>query len=383
MNLDQETIQSFFPQSTKIYLNNASSSLIPISTIKAMTDFTLRYNDLGPDSFELASLVLEKSTQLRQTISKLVNCKPEEVIFTSSVTEGINNVANGMSFTKDSNVIIRGTTHEHHANFYPWLRVGKKSELRSIPHDLNGFIDLSELEKRLDTNTRLVALSHGLYNTGSILPIPEIGKILNERGIPFFLDAAQTVGCTEFDFLNTGADFAAFNGYKWLCGPMGIGIFICKKESASLLEPVNLAGESAMTYDDTNLAYKDIPDKFQGGFRNFAAIVGLQNSISILTGIGIANIRKKIISLANILREEFSKIPGITLYGPNQESRRTSIVSFSLQGKSPLEIAQRLERLGIVLAVREISEKKLVRASPHFFNTESDVLKLVDAIKKL
>ncbi|MFM7796982.1 MAG: aminotransferase class V-fold PLP-dependent enzyme, partial [Candidatus Nitrosotenuis sp.] len=348
MNLDQETIQSFFPQSTRIYLNNASSSLIPISTIKAMTDFTLRYNDLGPDSFELASLVLEKSTQLRQTISKLVNCKPEEVIFTSSVTEGINNVANGMSFTKDSNVIIRGTAHEHHANFYPWLRVGKKSELRSIPHDLNGFIDLSELEKRLDTNTRLVALSHGLYNTGSILPIPEIGKILNERGIPFFLDAAQTVGCTEFDFIKTGADFAAFNGYKWLCGPMGIGIFICKKESASLLEPVNLAGESAMTYDDTNLAYKDIPDKFQGGFRNFAAIVGLQNSISILTGIGIANIRKKIISLANILREELSKIPGITLYGPDQEGRRTSIVSFSLQGEPPLEIAQRLERLGIV-----------------------------------
>ena len=383
MNLDQETIQSFFPQSTRIYLNNASSSLIPISTIKAMTDFTLRYNNLGPDSFELASLVLEKSTQLRQTISKLVNCKPEEVIFTSSVTEGINNVANGKSFTKDSNVIIRGTTHEHHANFYPWLRVGKKSELRSIPHDLNGFIDLSELEKRLDINTRLVALSHGLYNTGSILPIPEIGKILNEREIPFFLDAAQTVGCTEFDFVKTGADFVAFNGYKWLCGPMGIGVFICKKESASLLDPVNLAGESAMIYDDSNLAYKDIPDKFQGGFRNFAAIVGLQNSISILTSMGIVNIRKKIISLANILREELSKIPGITLYGPEEESRRTSIVSFTLDGESPLEIAGQLEDHGIVVAVREISEKKLVRASPHFFNTESDMLKLVNAIKIL
>ena len=383
MNLDEETIENFFPKSTRIYLNNASSSLIPISTIKTMTDFILRYNDLGPDSLNFASLLSDKSIQLRQTISKLVNCKAEEVILTSSVTEGINNVANGMSFTKDSNILIRGTTHEHHSNFYPWLRVGKKSELRSIPHDMNGFFDISELEKRLDVNTKLVALSHGLYNTGSILPIPEIGKILNEREIPFFLDAAQTVGCTEFDFVKTGADFVAFNGYKWLCGPMGIGVFICKKESASLLDPVNLAGESAMIYDDSNLAYKDIPDKFQGGFRNFAAIVGLQNSISILTGIGIANIRKKIISLANILREELSKIPGITLYGPEEESRRTSIVSFTLDGESPLEIAGQLEDHGIVVAVREISEKKLVRASPHFFNTESDMLKLVNAIKIL
>ena len=383
MNLDEETIENFFPKSTRIYLNNASSSLIPISTIKTMTDFILRYNDLGPDSLNFASLLSDKSIQLRQTISKLVNCKAEEVILTSSVTEGINNVANGMSFTKDSNILIRGTTHEHHSNFYPWLRVGKKSELRSIPHDMNGFFDISELEKRLDVNTKLVALSHGLYNTGSILPIPEIGKILNEREIPFFLDAAQTVGCTEFDFVKTGADFVAFNGYKWLCGPMGIGVFICKKESASLLDPVNLAGESAMIYDDSNLAYKDIPDKFQGGFRNFAAIVGLQNSISILTSMGIVNIRKKIISLANILREELSKIPGITLYGPEEESRRTSIVSFTLDGESPLEIAGQLEDHGIVVAVREISEKKLVRASPHFFNTESDMLKLVNAIKIL
>jgi cysteine desulfurase/selenocysteine lyase len=383
MNLDQELIENSFPKSSRIYLNNASSSLIPLSTIKVMTDFTLKYDELGPDSLDFASLLSIKSNELRQTISKLVNCRQEEVILTSSVTEGINNVANGMSFAKDSNVVIRGTTHEHHANYYPWLRLANKVELRSIPHDQNGFFEISELEKKLDRNTKLVSLSHGLYNTGAILPIPEIGKILNERGIPFFLDAAQTVGCTEFDFAKTGADFAAFNGYKWLCGPMGIGVFICKKDSAQMLEPMNLAGESAMIYDDSKLAYKDIPDKFQGGFRNFAAIVGLQNSISFLSGLGIANIREKIIGLANLLREELSKIPNVMLFGPEDQDRRTSIVSFAIGTKSPQEIVQQLERNGIVLAVREISEQKLVRASPHFFNKEADILRLVDLVKRL
>lgn len=382
--IDEELVSKSFPKSNRIYLNNASSSLIPLSTIKAMTDFTIRYNELGPDSQDLASLVSMKSNELRGTISKLVNCRPEEVILTSSTTEGINNVANGMSFSKDSNIIIRGTTHEHHANYYPWLRLGSRVELRSLSHDINGFFEISELEKKLDRNTKLVAISHGLYNTGAILPASDIGKILSEKGVPFFLDTAQTVGCTtEFDFARSGADFAAFNGYKWLCGPMGIGVFICKKDSASMLEPMNLAGESAMTYDGSKLAYKDIPDKFQGGFRNFAAIVGLQTSLSFLTGVGITNIRGKIISLANLLREELAKIPDVTLYGPTDQDKRTSIVSFTVGKKSPQELVDMLERQGVVLAIREISEQKIMRASPHFFNTDDEILKLVDWLKKL
>lgn len=382
--IDEELVSKSFPKSNRIYLNNASSSLIPLSTIKAMTDFTIRYNELGPDSQDLASLVSMKSNELRGTISKLVNCRPEEVILTSSTTEGINNVANGMSFPKDSNIIIRGTTHEHHANYYPWLRLGSRVELRSLSHDTNGFFEISELEKKLDRNTKLVAISHGLYNTGAILPASDIGKILSEKGVPFFLDTAQTVGCTtKFDFARSGADFAAFNGYKWLCGPMGIGVFICKKDSASILEPMNLAGESAMTYDGSKLAYKDIPDKFQGGFRNFAAIVGLQTSLSFLTGVGITNIREKIISLANLLREELAKIPDVTLYGPTNQDKRTSIVSFTVGKKSPQELVDMLERQGIVLAIREISEQKIMRASPHFFNTDDEILKLVDWLKKL
>ena len=383
MSLDDELIASSFPKSSRVYLNNASSSLIPLSTIKAMTDFTIRYNELGPDSLDFALLLSQKSNELRGIVSRLVKCRPEEVILTSSTTEGINAVAGGMSFGADSNVIIRGTTHEHHSNYYPWLRLASKVELRSIPHDFNGFFEISELEKKLDRNTKLVAISHGLYNTGAILPAAEIGKILNERGIPFFLDAAQTVGCTEFDYVKIGADFVAFNGFKWLCGPMGIGILICKKDSASMLEPLNIAGESAMLYDESKLAYKDIPDKFQGGFRNFAAIVGLHTSISFLTGLGIANIREKVIGLANLLRDELAKIPGVTVYGPQDYTKRTSIVSFTIDRKSPQEMVERLERQGIVLALREIGDQKVMRASPHFFNSDKDILKLVDAVKKL
>lgn len=383
MNFDLDTYGAFI-SSNKIYLNNASSSLIPLKSIKAMTDFIIQYNESGPDSIDFGIELAERYNQLRQTISKLIRCRPEEVILTQSTTEGINTVAGGLSFPKNSNIVIRGTTHEHHSNYYPWLRLTRSVELRSVPNDTNGFFEIFEFEKLLDENTRLVSLSHALYNTGAIMPVEQIGKILEEKNIPYFLDAAQTVGCIgDYDFSRTKCNFMAFNGYKWLCGPMGIGIFYCKKDSANLLEPTQIGGESAMIYDNDKIAYKDIPDKFQSGFRNYSAIVGLETSVSYLLHLGLDNIRKKIIGLSNLFRDEIAKIPDVTLYGPDDQERRTSIISFSVGKKSPQEIVEHLEKRGIILAVREISDTKIVRVAPHFFNTETDILKTVDAIKKL
>lgn len=384
MNLDQELISRSFVRSERIYLNNASSSLIPIQTMKTMMDFTIQYNELGPDSLDFAAFLSEKTTRLRECISKAIKCKPHEVILTQSTTEGINTVANGMSFPKKSNIIIRGSTHEHHSNYYPWLRLSKDVEVRNLTTDENGFFEISQLEKMIDENTKLVVLSHALYNTGAVLPVMEVGRILQEKKIPYFLDAAQTVGCIgEFDFSKTYADFIAFNGYKWLCGPMGIGIFVCKKDSANLLEPLQVAGESSMLYDNDKLAHKDIPDKFQASFRNFVAVAGLESSVTFLLNCGLENIRHKVISLANLLREELAKIPDVTLYGPVDQQKRTSIVSFTVDRKSPKDIVEQLERQKIVLALREISDRKVVRASPHFFNTENEILRTVEAIKKL
>ncbi len=383
MNFDLDTTGAFI-SSNKAYLNNASSSLIPLKSIKAMTDFIIQYNESGPDSIDFGIELAERYNQLRQTISKLIRCRPEEVILTQSTTEGINTVANGLPFPKNSNIVIRGTTHEHHSNYYPWLRLAKSVELRSVSNDTNGFFEIAEFEKLLDDNTKLVALSHALYNTGSIMPVEEIGKILEEKSIPYFLDAAQTVGCIgDYDFGRTKCNFMAFNGYKWLCGPMGIGIFYCRKDSSDLLEPTQIGGESAMIYDNEKIAYKEIPEKFQAGFRNYPAIVGLETSVSYLAHLGLDNIRKKIIGLADLFRDEITKIPDVTLYGPEDQKKRTSIVSFSIGKKSPQDVVEHLEKLGIILAVREIADTKIVRASPHFFNTDTDILRTVDAVKRL
>jgi len=383
MNLASKDISDDFTNSNKIYLNNASVSLIPSQSIEAMKEFLISYNSIGPDSKDSESFVSEKLRNIRKIIAKTISCQPDEVVLTQSTTDGINIVANGLSFDASSNIIIRGMTHEHHSNFYPWIKLKEKISIKNLSIDKNGFFKLDDLESYIDINTKLVTLSHALYNTGSILPIEEIGNILQDR-VPFFIDSAQTIGCIgDIDVSKIKCDFMSFNGSKWLCGPMGTGLFYCNRKSSKLLEPVTIGGESAIIYDDTNLAFKELPDKFQTGFRNYVGIVGLESSVSYLLNFGLKNIHKKNQYLSNLFREELSKIPNVILYGPEDPNDRTSIVSFNIDGFDSQKIVDKLEKQSIILAVREIMEKKIVRVSPHFFNTESEMLQVIDAIKKL
>ncbi len=383
MNLASKDISDDFPNSGKIYLNSASVSLMPSQSIEAMKEFLISYNSIGPDSKDSEQFITEKLQNVRKIIAKIISCQPDEVVLTQSTTDGINFVANGLSFDNTSNIIIRGMSHEHHANFYPWIKLKEKISIKNLPIDNNGFFKLDELESSVDKNTKLVALSHALYNTGSILPVEEIGKILQDK-VPFFIDSAQTIGCIgDVDVSKIKCDFMSFNGSKWLCGPMGTGLFYCNRKSSELLEPMTIGGESGIIYDDSKLAFKELPDKFQTGFRNYVGIVGLESSANYLLNFGMNNIHEKNQFLSNLFREELSKIPNVILYGPEDQNDRTSIVSFNIKGFDSQEIVDKLEKQNIILAVREIMETKIVRASPHFFNTESQILRVIDAIKKL
>ncbi len=371
-------------QTDKIYLNNASVSIMPKVSIEAMRQFLVSYSEMGPDSPESEIFIKELWEKTRKAVSRLVKCEPDEIIITQSVTDGVNIVANGMKFANDSNIIIRGKEHEHHANYFPWLKLGEKIDVRSLPIDENGGFTDQDLKKLLDKKTRLVALSHGLYNSGLILPVKEIGEKLQNENIPYFLDTAQTVGCIgDYDFSNTGCDFMSFNGSKWLCGPMGTGVFYCRRESSELLEPLSVGGESATSDENGALLYNELPDRFQAGFRNYVGLAGMESSINFLQNFGLDNIRKHIMKLSNLFIDEIGNIPESRVFGPESESERTSIVSFEVGKNDPEKVVAALAEKGIIIAKREIFEKPVLRISPHVFNTENEILKLVEELKKL
>ena len=368
-----------FPDVGISYLNNASVSRLPLSSIRAMNNFLAEYNRVGPDSKTAANMIEDLALKVRRTMSSIIHAYPDEIIFTQSTTDGINAVSEGIKVGFDHNIVIRDIAYEHRANVFPWLRMQSRTNVRIISVDQNGLFTFEDLASKIDDDTALVALSHVLYNTGAILPLEYVKDLLAD-GTYFFVDGAQSVGSLgEYDFSKIECDFMAFNGSKWLCGPMGTGIFFCSREASANLDPSYVGGESAMIYNETKLAFKNIPDKFEAGYRNFVGLAGLASSLDIIKKIGFDAVQKHNKKMSNMLRDELAGMRDVVVYGP--ENNHIGVVPFTVKGRESQDVAQRLEKQGIVMAVREIGSLKVIRASPHFYNTESEIKAAADAIK--
>jgi cysteine desulfurase / selenocysteine lyase len=385
---DIELIRKDFPVTKKkIYMNCGSFAPMSLYTIKSITDFLVRCSEEGPDSTSAQEYITSLMKELRILTSQLINCEPEEIIFTQSTTEGLNYVASGLDWKKSDIIIARGGLHEHYANYFPWLNISKKYgvKLEETKIDNNGFFDLDKIDKiAKNKNTKLITLSHVLYNNGAIMPVEEVGKIAKKQNMLYSIDAAQSVGTINVDVKKIGCDFLAFPGFKWICGPPGIGIFYCKKESAEMLTPKYIGGESAIITKEKNLVYAGSPQKFQTGFRNYVGIAGLVSSLKYIQRLGANNIRKMNMDVANEIIDGLGKIRGISIFGPEDEKLRTSIVSFVIDSVSPKITVSSLQEKGIIVAERDIvggGKKKAVRASPHFFNTSNEASTFIQDIK--
>lgn len=386
-DIDPAQIRRDFAVTRKtIYMNNGAIAPTPLSTIKSMTDFMLKLSEDGPDALLTVDYISSLLDEARTRVAHLINCDRDEVVLTQSTTEGLNMVAGGIGWKKGDSMVVRGGRYEHPANYFPWLAVSRKKgvTLRELSIDREGFFDLARLEKAVK-GARLVTMTHVLYNTGAIMPLEQVGKIARENNTLFCVDAAQSVGTIPVDVRKIGCQFLAFPGFKWLCGPLGIGIFYCSKQAAETLTPRSIGGESAtLSGKNDTLAELDLPSRFQAGFRNYPGAAGLESSLRYMLRIGIGSIRDMNMRVARVLREEISKIPGVELYGPEDEDKRSSIVTFMPpRGSNSSEIVKRLEQNSIVLAARDMGGKKAVRASPHFFNSEEEAMTASSYIKDL
>jgi cysteine desulfurase/selenocysteine lyase len=320
--------------------------------------------------------------ELRTRVAHMINCERDEVVLVQSTTEGLNIVANGIAWKPGDAVVVRGGRHEHYANYLPWVSLSQRKgvQLRELAVDESGYFAMDNLEKSMK-GARMVTMSHALYNTGAIMPLEQVSKAAKENDALFCVDAAQSAGTITVDVKKIGCDFMAFPGFKWLCGPTGIGAFYCSKKASEVLTPPAIGIESAALSDHNVIAYYDMPTRFQAGFRNFPGAAGLEASMRYILRVGLENIRKRNMKVANALREEIGKIPGVKMYGPDDENKRTSIVTFMAPADSST-IVKKLEQNSIIFAARDVGGgKKAVRAAPHFFNSEEEAATAASYVK--
>src|SRR6478735_1842651 len=360
----------FLISNKKIYLNNGSVGPLPLSTIKSITDFNLRYSEQGPDSKEFNEYLDKLKKETRKRVSDLLNCRADEIIFTQSTTEGINYITNGICWKKNEKIIVRNPKNEHYSNYLPWIKVANDKNLKidKFPIEKEN-LTLDDLKNSINAKKpKIVTTSHIMYNNGSITPVEEIGKILkdNNKDILFSIDGAQSVGAINVDVKKIKCDFLSFPAFKWICGPLGIGIFYVNKKE--------------------EIYYYNYPEKYHASFRNYPGLAGLESSLRYILRLGVSNIYKKNKRLSNLFREEIIKIKDIVIHEGYDEEYRSSMICFSFKHNNNNKVGilvERLEEKGIILAEREIGIKKIVRASPHFYNTEEEIIKTTDEIKSI
>ncbi|CAN5710356.1 cysteine desulfurase [soil metagenome] len=411
-SLDKEMLDSissdFYITKKRIYLNNGSITPLPISSIKSITDFNIRYSEVGPDSKEFNEYLDDLKLETRKRIAALINGHDDEIIFTTSTTEGINMVVNGLTWTADDRLLIRDSLNEHYSNYLPWIRLSanKNLQVRKFPEENKESYGNSLIENFTSiyekSTFKLVSTSHVVYNDGSITPVEKIGNIIKKKNKDtlFSIDGAQSVGAMVTDVKKMKCDFLTFPSFKWLCGPLGVGILYVKKQIMEDLNPMFIGSGTAdiVFLKDKNskenkskrskesTKYHKYPEKYHATFRNFPGLAGLEASLRYILRIGIHNIFQRNMYLASILRQELIKMNDIVLHEASSEESRSSLVSFSFRKQNNARIEKlnaRLQKEGVILAEREIGTRKILRASPHFYNSEDEVVRTASTIKSL
>ncbi|MBZ9570455.1 cysteine desulfurase [Methanobrevibacter sp. TMH8] len=382
-----------------IYLDSASTSLTPKIVIDEMNDYYYNYNaNIGRGAYRTAIKSGQKVEETREKIAKLINSSENEIIFTQNTTSAINIVANGFPFEENDNIIISNI--EHHSNSIPWLNLEKNSDngcnninVKIANANSQGIIDPSTVSELIDSNTKLVAITHVSNSIGSCQDIKEISKIVHEHDdIYLLVDVAQSIGHMNIDVKDINADFIAAPGHKGLLGPTGTGFLYGKEELLKKLIPKNLGGGTITNLKNHEFKLEKVPHRFEGGTQNISGIIGLGKAIDYIIDIGISKIEKHSQELTKKLYNSLSEIDNVILYG-NPENI-FSIVSFNIKGANPYDISKILDetsnicvRSGFHCAIPSLNlinaNEGSIRASIHCYNNEDDIKKLVESLKEI
>lgn len=377
-----------------VYFDNAATSQTPKQVIDAIVDYYSNYNaNIHRGVHALSQEATDLYEASRKTIQKHFNAKhSHEIIFTSGTTHGINLVANGFAslLSKKDEIIVSAL--EHHSNIVPWQMLCEKtgSTLKVIPINDSGELIMSEYQKLLSENTKLVFVNHVSNALGTLNPIEFIIKKAHQVGAAVLIDGAQACPHIKPDVQKLDVDFYVASAHK-MCGPTGVGMLYGKEEWLNRLPPYQGGGEmiSEVTFEKTT--YADPPHKFEAGTPNICGGIVFGTAIDYMNNIGFEAIAKYESDLLEYATTQLENLEGLKIYGPASTDKKTSVISFNIQGIHPYDIGTILDKMGIAVRTGHHCAQPImdyfkipgtVRASLAFYNTKAEIDLLVEGVKK-
>ena len=399
--LDIQKIRSQFPILAQkvngkplVYFDNGATSQKPQIVIDAIVDYYSNYNaNIHRGVHTLSQLATDAYEEARLKIQKHFNAKESyEIIFTSGTTESINLIANGFEsiLQKGDEIIVSAL--EHHSNIVPWQMLCEKTGaiLKVIPMNLQGELIMQEYDKLLSTKTKLVFCNHISNALGTINPIEEIIEKAHKVGAAVLIDGAQAVPHLKPDVQALNCDFYVCSAHK-MCGPTGVGMLYGKEEWLRKMSPYKGGGEMIATVTFEKTTYADLPHKFEAGTPNISGGIAFGTAIDYMNSIGFDEIAAYEHELLVYGTQKLKEIEGVTIYGPNDLSKKASVISFNINGIHPYDIGTIIDKLGIAVRTGHHCAQPImdfykipgtIRASFAFYNTKEEIDIFVEAVQK-
>ena len=401
--MDSKSIRQDFPIMSRLihnkpltYLDSTATSQKPAIVIDTLADF---YRTTNANVHRGIYTLSEESTYAyessRAKVAKFIGSpSADQIIFTRNTTESLNLVAytwGRQNVSEGDEILI--TIMEHHSNIIPWMMLCDEvgATLKYIPVTDQGELDLSNIDSLITPRTKIVSLTQMSNVLGTINPVEKIISKAKEKGALTIIDGAQGAPHLPVNVEELDVDIYAFSAHKML-GPTGIGVLYGKSDILDTINPFLGGGEMISEVYEDRFTWKESPWKFEAGTPNFADAIAFGAAIDYLTDIGMDAIRLHEIEITRYALEEIRKVDeGIKIFGPDDLSIRGGVISFYHDKVHPHDIAQVMDWEGVQIRaghhcaqplMRRLGVPATARASFYIYNTEEDVDRFVQALKK-
>jgi len=379
-----------FPALTnKAYFNYGGQGTLPIASLKAIQESYAYVQQHGPFSLKVNSWIVEEAKQTRVAIAQELGVPEESISLTEDVTVGCNIPMWGIDWQAGDHLLLTDCEHPGIVATAAEIARRFKVEVFTCPilATLNQGDPTAVIAQNLRKNTRLVVLSHLLWNTGQVLPIAEIVEACrnfstDKQPIRILIDAAQSVGSLPLNLTELGVDFYAFTGHKWWCGPEGLGGLYVRPEALESINPTFIGWRSILMGEGGKpLGWKPNGQRFEIATSAFPLYAGLRSAIALHQQWGTSQERyEQICKISEYLWQNLSGLESVSCL--SDLPPKAGLVSFKLtNGKSPKQLVESLEQRSVIL--RTINSPDCVRACVHYFTQQAEIDQLMEAIESI
>ncbi len=354
-----------------VYLNHAAVAPLSFRVRDAVDRYQTRRALKGIEPYPW---ILKTVQETREMLANMISARADQIAFVLNTSDGLNIIAQGLDWQPGDRVLLNDL--EFPANVYPFLNLRR----RGVEVDVVSLVDIMDqmdvvdaIAKQITDRTKLVSISHVQFLTGAKANLAAIGKFCRERDILFAVDAIQSLPHTALDVERDCVDFLACGSHKWMMSDMGAAFVYVGDRALARIQQASLGWTSIENSFDFSLRPDELragAARFENGTMNFAGITALRASLNFFFEFGLREMERAVLDLTGYLIDRLEQ-RGVEVVTPKPESERSGIVSFNFPDAQ--KVFERLQSRNILISIRQ----GRLRVSPHFYNTEEEMRKLM------